>query len=110
MNYKSCFLIFLVLFLTNTAQFRYLQGWSDPNCSQWSDDGKTCLKCSQRSYKDTTLGRCMRVDDACKTWNQTSGDCLTCYDSYGDDYYNGRAINGTCPFYNGDYPFPSAPN
>lgn len=52
---------------------------------------------------------CQKVNDYCKTWNATNGDCITCYDGYGTSMYNGMAINGTCPLYDSSVP-PFDPN
>ena len=35
-------------------------------------------------------GLCKQVSDLCKTWDETTGDCLTCYLGYG------TPINGRC--------------
>ncbi len=66
---KMILVLTTVLLLTNCREIRLLQGWSDPNCSEWSDDGLSCLKCSIRAYFDADQQLCIRVDDNCKTWS-----------------------------------------
>jgi hypothetical protein len=50
-------------------------------CKSYAPDGKNCLKCSDRFYSDST-GVCQPVSSTCKTYDDTNGACLTCYDGY----------------------------
>lgn len=49
-------------------------------------------------------GKCVAVSEQCKTWDSTSGDCLSCYDGYTLEsgactIKSGVPTNpGTCPF------------
>lgn len=63
----------MMVLVTNAWDLRFLQGWNDPNCAEWSSDGSTCLKCIPRSYNNTEQNKCIRVDDNCKTWSETNG-------------------------------------
>lgn len=72
MRSKLVLLILTLSYLGISSQNRILQ-WNDPNCSEWSSDGLTCLKCDVRAYYDTVDKKCYRVDDLCKTWSETNG-------------------------------------
>jgi hypothetical protein len=41
----------------------------------------TCTNCSVRYYLDS-LGICQPVSDYCRTWDSSTGACLTCYNGY----------------------------
>lgn len=58
------------------------------------------MECAYHAFYDNTTGVCTNVDDSCKSWDRIFGECLTCFDGYGDGMTNGQAINGTCPLYN----------
>ena len=50
-------------------------------CKSFAKDGVTCLDCSKRFYKDST-GICQPVNEACKTYDQNTGACTSCYDGF----------------------------
>ena len=58
-----------------------------------------CLECAYHSYYDNSTGLCTNVDDSCKTWDKFNGECLTCFDGFGDAALNGQAVNRTCPVF-----------
>lgn len=53
---------------------------SDPNCAEWADNN-ICLKCSSRAVFNE-LGVCTLVSLDCATYDDITGDCLTCYAGY----------------------------
>lgn len=73
--------------------------WDDPWCNTFSPDGSCCLKCSFRCYKDK-YDRCQPVSDYCKTWDDCTGKCTSCYPGYPDP------VNGVCS----NIPVGSTPN
>ena len=40
-----------------------------------------CLGCAERAYFND-FGKCVAVDDQCKTWDLFDGVCLSCYKGY----------------------------
>lgn len=52
-------------------------------CALWS--GNSCIQCSKAWYFSN--GVCTPVSDQCRTWSNTTGACLTCYNGY---LLNGR--------------------
>ncbi len=84
MNLKLFYLLTLLVCSTLCQQSRSLQGWEDPFCSEWSDDGTICKKCAERTYYNSDQKKCLKVNDNCKTWNKANGDCKKCFDGYGD--------------------------
>lgn len=49
------------------------------NCSQYDSKG-ACTQCYFRYVvKD---GKCVAVSDQCKTWDNKTGDCTSCYDGW----------------------------
>jgi hypothetical protein len=49
------------------------------NCFEYGDDGN-CKTCEFRYVlKD---GECAQVSDFCNTWDESTGDCVTCYDGF----------------------------
>lgn len=63
------------------------------NCRKQSTNGK-CLECSQGSYVNST-GSCQAVNPLCRTYNFSTGDCLSCYQGY-------SLLNGTCKISSND--------
>ncbi len=63
--------------------------YSDPYCNTFSADGLCCLKCSYHYYMDSN-GRCQAVSDWCKTWDDKTGACTSCFAGYG------HPVNGVC--------------
>jgi proprotein convertase subtilisin/kexin type 5 len=51
---------------------------SDPNCAQWN--GKVCVQCASDAFFQN--GKCVEVDPLCKTWDNTNGNCLSCYKAF----------------------------
>ena len=91
-------LISLLTCITVSKNIRLLQ-FSDPLCQKYNNDGTVCLQCAYRAYFDIVARKCVAVNSACNTWNLSNGQCLTCYDGYGNAEYNGSAIDGLCPRY-----------
>ena len=58
----------------------------DPNC-RINDLYNYCQQCNPGYY--VFEGNCNLVDQLCRTYKQTNGDCLSCYDGY-------RLNNGRC--------------
>lgn len=50
-------------------------------CRSLSSDGVTCLECSQRFFKDSQ-GICQPVSSSCKTYDNVTGACTSCYSGY----------------------------
>ena len=71
-----------------TANIRTL-AWDDPFCSSFSADGTCCLKCSYHYFMDKN-GKCCPVSDQCKTWDDKTGKCTSCFTG------NGAPVNGVC--------------
>lgn len=51
---------------------------TDVLCAKW--DGKVCTQCSTGSYFKN--GVCTQADALCKTFDNTNGNCLSCYAGY----------------------------
>ncbi len=86
---KSVFVLLVLLIAgVSSANIRTLL-WDDPNCAQFSADGTKCLCCSFRSVFDK-YGRCQRVSDNCKEWDNSTGLCTCCYPGYGNP------VKGVC--------------
>lgn len=92
--------ILSILFLTTHASTIRLLQFNDTLCAKFTSDGLTCLQCAYRAYYETTTGSCQSVNPNCLTWNLANGECITCYEGYGDASINGKAINGQCPLFN----------
>lgn len=58
--------------MTDTVTF-------DPNCNTFN--GSTCVKCSFGYYFGQD-GSCTKVDSSCQTFNETTGQCLTCFSGF----------------------------
>lgn len=73
--------------------------YTDPNCARY-DSANNCLQCSFRYYFNSN-GVCTKVSDQCRTWSNTTGACLTCYDGY--RLYGSTCILGVsnCATYSG---------
>lgn len=66
---------------------------TDKGCKTW--EGVTCTECSF-SYVFNLVGSCISVSDQCKTYNETNGECTSCYHGY-------SVVNGSC-IYNKEDP------
>ena len=73
----------IIVVLSSSESIRILQS-NNPLCERFTPDGTICLQCSFRSYFDVLTKLCKKVNDQCKSWDLTTGDCLTCYDGYGN--------------------------
>jgi len=51
----------------------------DPLCASW--DGDICTKCSIGSFFNSN-GVCSQVEPSCRSFNQLTGDCISCYPGY----------------------------
>jgi hypothetical protein len=50
------------------------------DCFQYDPKTQKCIKCAFRTVlKD---GKCLVVSAQCKTWDETSGLCTSCYGGY----------------------------
>jgi hypothetical protein len=58
----------------------------DPNCILFDLNGQ-CTNCSSRFFMKGTL--CTPINSLCKTYNTTTGNCLSCYPGY-------YLLNGSC--------------
>jgi len=62
----------------------------DPNCRLYDNSVFTkCLTCSGGFFINSN-GKCEQVDPLCKTYNQSNGLCLSCYDGFTLDTVNGK--------------------
>ena len=52
---------------------------ANPLCSKWT--GSICNSCAQGSFFNSN-GICTQVDSSCKTWDNLSGVCTSCYPGY----------------------------
>ena len=53
---------------------------SDAGCNVWDWNKQICLSCSPYWYFSN--GSCVQVSPQCKTYNNVSGDCLSCFLGY----------------------------
>ena len=65
----------------------------DTGCAEWN--GNVCKRCSKRWWMNAN-GVCAPVGDQCATWNDVTGECLTCYGGY--ILNNGQCIINPNPF------------
>lgn len=49
------------------------------NCAEWKD--KVCMKCADRAYFNNQ-GKCTLVSEKCKTFDEQTGHCESCYEGY----------------------------
>lgn len=73
------------------------QQWADPLCNTFSADGYSCLKCAFHAYKDEN-GACKNVSDWCKTWDEKTGACTSCFEGYGNPV---KGVCASTPVVNG---------
>lgn len=63
------------------------------------------MECSFRFYFDADK-KCMQVNDLCRTWNDESGECLSCYGGYtldaGNCFVDNEAFDPGCHQWNWD--------
>lgn len=52
----------------------------NPGCQMWDGNGN-CLQCSVRFFLNQQ-NICAPVSDQCRTWDETTGACLTCYQAF----------------------------
>jgi hypothetical protein len=55
-------------------------------CADWLDN--VCQSCAAKHFKNAQ-GSCVPVNDQCREWNTTTGQCTSCYFGY-------ALSNGTC--------------
>jgi hypothetical protein len=65
--------------LPNSAQAS-LQQSADPYCTTWTNG--LCSQCSTGFYYNNNQGKCQQQDPLCRTFDTTSGNCLSCYSGY----------------------------
>lgn len=53
--------------------------FQDPNCQKFEQS--RCVQCSARFYLASD-GKCKQINPLCRTADQTTGACLTCYPGY----------------------------
>ena len=61
--------------------------YQDPYCALIGANG-LCETCAVKSIL-LSNGRCLLVNDLCRTWNPNTADCTGCYGGY-------NLVNGTC--------------
>lgn len=86
---KTLLVVFIVLIAGVSASNIRSLLWDDPFCNTFSSDGTSCLKCSSHYWMDK-YGKCIAVSDMCKTWNEITGKCTSCFQGYGSP------IDGVC--------------
>jgi len=52
----------------------------DAGCAKWDWNAQVCLACSEFWYFNNNV--CVPVSAFCKTYDNTNGNCLTCYKGY----------------------------
>lgn len=55
--------------------------YQDPNCQKLDNAKAKCLQCANNFFLNTD-GKCKQANPLCKTFDQTTGACLTCYSGY----------------------------
>jgi len=55
--------------------------FQDPNCIKGDNNKGTCIQCSSNFYL-TPEGKCKQANPLCKTFDPSTGACLTCYSGY----------------------------
>ena len=68
---------------------------ANPGCQKW-DGNHNCLECSVRYYFNQERV-CTPISDNCRTWNQETGACQTCYQGHVVND-NGECIVDPNPF------------
>lgn len=81
MKNTSILILVLLVAAASSTSIRNLL-WDDPYCNTFSPDGSCCLKCSYHYFMDKH-GKCQPVSDWCKTWDDKTGDCTSCFAGYG---------------------------
>jgi hypothetical protein len=64
----------------------------DPNCIQFNLSGQ-CINCSSRFFMKGTM--CTPINPLCRTFNITTGNCLSCFPGY--YLSNGNCLVGSNP-------------
>jgi hypothetical protein len=54
---------------------------SDVGCKIWDWDNNKCLSCSTNWFVSAN-GQCATVSDLCKSFDASTGQCLSCYEGY----------------------------
>jgi hypothetical protein len=52
----------------------------DPYCASWANG--LCSQCANGFYFSGNEGKCKQQDPLCKTFDLSSGNCLSCYSGY----------------------------
>ena len=52
----------------------------DANCQTFN--GELCVKCYKNFYLNSGSGKCMAVNPLCRTSNEFTGECTSCYPGY----------------------------
>ena len=87
---KSSLILFgLMMAGVSANNLRTRGAYSDPYCNTFNSDGSCCLKCSYHYYM-SPQGVCKPVSDWCKTWDDKTGHCTSCFQGYGEP------VNGVC--------------
>lgn len=53
---------------------------SDPYCIKFNQNG--CTQCASGYFLSASLGACAQLDPLCKTSDERTGNCLSCYGGY----------------------------
>lgn len=49
------------------------------NCAEYEND--ICIRCAERTFMNS-MGLCEKVSEDCRTYNDFTGKCLSCYPGY----------------------------
>jgi len=55
--------------------------FQDPNCQKFDNSKTTCITCSSNFFLSAD-GKCKQINPICKTADQNTGACLSCYPGY----------------------------
>lgn len=80
--------------VNGTCTIISLANQANPGCQAW-DGNHNCLKCSVRWYPNAD-GVCTPVSDNCRTWDEQTGACLSCYSGYVVD--GAQCVRNPSPF------------
>ena len=83
----SCFKGYVLVNGTCLISLRDTAIPTDAGCKNWDWNAQKCLECSEFWYFNK--GICTPVSDLCKTYNNITGFCLSCFKGY-------ALANGTC--------------
>lgn len=74
---KKALAILGLMFVGTTAK-QIACNYEEINCNVYDHSNGVCVKCSHRFWM-TDEHRCIQVNDQCKDWCLTNGECTECY-------------------------------